>query len=160
MKLWLTIAFALVFFSGCNSGKYNTMLQNKNAKQRLLIQQQQAQIATLQQELKKRLARKNRRSKTIPQAPKKNIKLKKVEDNNYSSGYMYPGAKKKKKTPVVKVATVATNVATTNTPNTSSAMNKAACIAMIGQAKFDKYTQMFGGEAGSIKRCKMLKAMR
>ena len=161
MKLWLTIAFALVFFSGCNSGKYNTMLRNKNAKQMLLIQKQQAQIATLQQQLKKRRhASKKKKLARIPQAPKRNIKLKKVEDNNYSSGYMYPGAKKKKKTPMVEVAAVSTNVATTNTPNTSTTMNKASCIAMIGQAKFDKYTQMFGGEAGSIKRCKMLKAMR
>jgi len=160
MKLWLVTAVALVFFSGCSFRGASHKLQNKNAKQMLLIQQQQAQIATLQQQLKKRLPRKKKRLARIPQAPKKNIKLKKVEDNNYSSGYMYPGAKKKKKTPVVKVAAANTNVATTNTPNTSSTMNKAACIAMIGQAKFDKYTQMFGGEAGSIKRCKMLKAMR
>ena len=159
MKLWLTIAFALVFFSGCNSGKYNTMLRNKNAKQLFLIKQQQAKIAMLEQKLKESSTRRKRKRQvfTIPNAPKKNIKLKKVEDNNYSSKYMYPETKKKKS--AVKLAAADTNIPSANN-KTSTTMNKASCIAMIGQAKFDKYTQMFGGEAGSIKRCKMLKAMR
>jgi len=39
-------------------------------------------------------------------------------------------------------------------------MDKEECIAMITQEKFDKYTAMFGSEAASIKRCKMLKATR
>ena len=30
---------------------------------------------------------------------------------------------------------------------------------MIGQEKFDKYSNMLGGEAGAIKKCKMLKAL-
>lgn len=159
MKLWLTIAFALVFFSGCNSGKYNTMLRNKNAKQLFLIKQQQAKIAMLEQKLKESSTRRKRKRKvfTIPSAPKKNIKLKKVEDNNYSSKYMYPETKKKK--PAIKLAAADTNISSADN-KISTTMNKASCIAMIGQAKFDKYTQMFGGEAGSIKRCKMLKAMR
>ena len=163
MKLWLVTAVALMFLSGCSFKSTSYTLQNKNAKQRLLIQQQQAEIATLQKKLNKRARikrKKKTRLATIPRAPKKNIKLKKVEDNNYSSGYMYPGAKKKKKAPVVKVASVTTNAASTNAPNTSTPMNRAGCIAMIGQSKFDKYTQMFGGEAGSIKRCKMLKSMK
>ena len=39
-------------------------------------------------------------------------------------------------------------------------INKEECIAMITQEKFDKYAAMFGSEAASIKRCKMLKATR
>jgi hypothetical protein len=39
-------------------------------------------------------------------------------------------------------------------------MSKESCIEMIGQEKFDKYTRMLGGEAGAIKRCTMLKAMK
>ena len=85
--------------------------------------------------------------KTIPKAPKKNIKLKKVEDNNYSSGYMYPGASKRKSANVPKRTTL-------------SVMTRAECISMIGQAKFDKYTQMFGNENASLKRCSMLRASK
>ena len=43
---------------------------------------------------------------------------------------------------------------------TTDTMNKEECIAMITQEKFDKYASMFGSEAASIKRCKMLKATR
>ena len=39
-------------------------------------------------------------------------------------------------------------------------MTKTECISMIGADKFTKYTQMFGSESASIKRCKMLKAMK
>ena len=149
MKLWLATIITLLLFSGCNSNQKNIHLQNRNAKQALLIQQQNAKIAALQASISAKAKRKARlkRMSAMPKPPKKNIKLKKVEDNNYSSGYMYPGAKKKKKKPV----TVA---------STSSTMNKTECISMIGQDKFDKYTQMFGSEAASLKRCKMLKAMK
>jgi PBP1b-binding outer membrane lipoprotein LpoB len=86
--------------------------------------------------------------------PKKNIKLKKVEDNNFSSEYMYPGEKKKKEksVEVAKVDPAETAVSANN-------MSKSECISMIGAEKFDKYTQMLGDEASAIKRCKMLKAM-
>lgn len=159
MKLWLVLAFALVFFSGCNSRTQKARLQNMNAKQSLLIKQQKAQIVALQEKLAKQKMRKSRqvRGNTIPTAPKRHIKLKKVEDNNYSSGYMYPSAKKKKKT-TQKVTPASVTKKQRNTSSTS--MGKAECIAMIGQTKFDKYTQMFGSEAASIKRCNMLKAMR
>jgi len=160
MKLWFLTATALIMFSGCNSRTQNIELQNKNAKQSLIIQQQQAQIDALNAKLNaKAIARAKARARAkakakkmsaIPTPPKKNIKLKKVEDNNYTSGYMYPGAAKKKP---VKVAQV-----TTTSANTS--MDKAQCIAMIGPEKFAKYTQMFGSEAASLKRCKMLKAMK
>ena len=95
--------------------------------------------------------------KNVPQQPKKNIKLKEVQDDNYSSAYMYPEDKVKKEK-VVKVADATPAVATT--VSTSNTMSKEECVNMIGQAKFDKYTQMFGNEASSIKRCAMLKSMQ
>ena len=151
MKIWLIVSsIAIVIFSGCSSTNNMAKLKNQNARQALLIQQQYAQIAALKEKLdtKRRMIRKTRTRQSMPTAPKKNIKLKKVEDNNYSSGYMYPETKKKKPKKVKKVASI------------NSAMTTAECISMIGQAKFDKYTQMFGSEAASLKRCKMLKAMK
>jgi len=150
MKLWLIPITSILIFSGCSTTNSHTyQLQKVNARQALVIQKQQAQIDTLLAKLKSsKKHRVRKRLPSIPTAPKKNIKLKKVEDNNYSSGYMYPGAKKKKKP--IEIAQA----------NTSSTMTKTECIGMIGQAKFDKYTQMFGSEAASLKRCKMLKAMK
>ena len=88
--------------------------------------------------------------KAPPPPPKKDIKLKEVEDTNYSSAYMYPEDSVKKE----KV------VEPTQTPlATDSAMNKEECIAMISQEKFDKYAAMFGSESASIKRCNMIQAM-
>jgi len=152
-KLGLTTAAILLLLSGCTSRTQNIQLQNTNAQQALVIQKQQLQIDALKKELENKKKAKVRQS-AIPKPPKKNIKLKKVEDNNYSAGYMYPEAKKKK--PKVKVPTVTPATPTTN----STLMGKPECIAMIGQDKFDKYTQMFGSESASIKRCNMLKAMR
>jgi hypothetical protein len=85
----------------------------------------------------------------LPPPPKKKIKLKEVEDTNFNATYMYPDDTQKKE-----------NVETpTQTPGASTdTMDKQECIAMISQEKFDKYTTMFGSEAASIKRCKMLKA--
>jgi len=153
MKLWLIPIASIVIFSGCSTKSNSYRLQNINARQAIYIQKQQAQIATLQAKLKaRRQVKVKKKLPTIPTAPKRNIKLKKVEDNNYSSGYMYPGAKKKKEKKPIEVAQVNTNL--------NSTMTKAECITMIGQTKFDKYTQMFGSEAASLKRCKMLKAMK
>ena len=90
-----------------------------------------------------------------PKAPKKNIKLKEVEDENFSSEYMYPDAKKKE---TVKVAETTTPVTSESSPVEVS-MNNSECIAMIGQEKFDKYSQMYGGASGALKKCKMLKAL-
>ena len=89
-----------------------------------------------------------------PKAPKKNIKLKEVEDENFSSEYMYPKAKKQE------VAKVKEPVANTEDINPAiSSMSNGECIAMIGQEKFDKYSQMYGGSSAALKKCKMLKAM-
>lgn len=155
MKLWLAMTITIIFFSGCNSSTQNIKLQNTNAQQSLRIQQQQLQIDALRDALNTKKSKTRAKARSITQSPKKNIKLKKVEDNNYSAGYMYPGAAKKKKP--IKIAKVTTSTAATTT---SAAMGKPECITMIGQAKFDKYTQMFGSESASIKRCSMLKAMR
>jgi hypothetical protein len=157
MKLWIIAITSIIIFSGCNSRTQTIQLQNKNAKQALIIQQQQAQIDALNKKMtkKKRVRVKRQRTTKVPTPPKKNIKLKKVEDNNYSSGYMYPGQAKKKPQKPVKLAK-AMPVATPS----SSSMGKSECVAMIGADKFAKYTQMFGSEAASIKRCKMLKAMK
>ena len=94
---------------------------------------------------------------SVPKAPKKNIKLKEVEDTNFSSEYMYPETKKKKEKPAT-VAHAETSSMAAPAVSTGS-MGKGECIAMIGQEKFDKYTQMLGDEASAIKRCQMLKAM-
>jgi hypothetical protein len=89
--------------------------------------------------------------KTLPPPPKKEIKLKEVEDSNYTDDYMYPeDTKAAKKDPTEKQAPA---------PVTNAGMTREECIAMISQEKFDKYTAMFGSEAASIKRCMMLKAM-
>jgi len=84
-----------------------------------------------------------------PPPPRKPIKLKDVNDTNFDADYMYPQANEKKE--VVKTSTQ-TTVASTDT------MDKAECIEMITQEKFDKYAAMFGSEAASIKRCRMIKA--
>jgi len=87
---------------------------------------------------------------TPPPSPKYEGELKKVEDTNYSSAYMYPEDTVKKE----KVEEPAQIPLASDT-----GMNKEECIAMISQEKFEKYATMFGSEAASIKRCNMIKAM-
>lgn len=87
----------------------------------------------------------------LPSPPKKRIKLKEIDDTNFNAAYMYPEDPKKKGKEVPPVQAPVTSTDT---------MDKKECIAMISQEKFDKYTTMFGSEAASIKRCKMLKATR
>jgi len=121
------------------------------------------------------------RQSALPRAPKKHIKLKEVDDNNFNDKYMYPEDRVKKETaeqPKVAKSTIVNpaiaqstlemsteKVPTAEQPaiptpvSTTSAMTKAECVAMISQEKFDKYSQMFGNENASIKRCAMLKAM-
>ena len=41
-----------------------------------------------------------------------------------------------------------------------ASMSKSQCISLIGQTKFDIYTKRFGGEAGAIRRCIILKRLR
>ncbi len=154
MKLWLGMGVALFLFSGCNSTQ-NIQLERKNAQQALIIQQQQSKIEALSKALTSKKQVHKTQTRTVTPRTKKNIKLKKVEDNNFNSDYMYPQTRS---TPKAKKVTKLAQAETATT--TSSIMGKAECIAMIGQEKFDKYAQMFGSESASIKRCKMLKAMR
>ncbi len=126
MKFWMILSITVLFFAGCAS--------------------QTKQPAPVMEENLTKVA-----PTPVPQAPRKHIKLKEVQDNNYSSAYMYPETDTQKRE-VVKVAS-----AETSTPGL---MTKEECIGMIGQEKFDKYTQMFGDEASSIKRCAMIKAMQ
>ena len=87
-----------------------------------------------------------------PAPPKNSFKPKVVQVDNYTSEYMYP-SKKMQPTPVNQVDQEEQNTAT-------ETMTKEECIAMIGEEKFEKYTQMFSSEASAIKRCMLLKAMR
>jgi uncharacterized protein YceK len=42
----------------------------------------------------------------------------------------------------------------------SIGMTKESCISLIGEAKYNKYVQRYGGEAGAIRRCLVLKRLR
>lgn len=87
----------------------------------------------------------------IAPPPAKKMKLKEVDDTNFSTAYMYPEdtqKKAEKESPVQAPAA------------TEKEMDKEECIAMITLEKFEKYAAMFGSEDASIKRCKMLKATR
>ena len=92
--------------------------------------------------------------KQLPPPPKKNIKLREVDDTNFNPDYMYPEDKKAATKTVEKAPTP------TESATPSVGMSKEECIGMITQEKFDKYTAMFGSEEASIKRCNMLKAMQ
>jgi len=126
MKLWIMLTATALFIAGCAT-------------------QTKQPAPQIEQNLTKAAP------EAVPQAPRKHIKLKEVQDNNYSSSYMYPETNvPKKKT--MKVASADTTI--------HGLMTKEECINMIGRDKFDKYTQMFGDEASSIKRCAMIKAMQ
>jgi len=87
----------------------------------------------------------------IPPPPAKKMKLKEVDDTNFNAAYMYPEDSQKK---VEKESPVQAPVVK------EESMSKEECIAMITLEKFEKYAAMFGSEAASIKRCRMLKATR
>ena len=154
--LCVIAVLTLLGLSGCTSNSQVVQLRNQTMRQSLIIQRQQRQIAELQAKLESKqqkpanisLKHKKDTQSQKYTKPKQNIKLKKVEDTNYNSDYMYPDDKKTKSTQTVATAT----------PTVS--MNKAECVTMIGEAKFERYTQMFGGEAAAIKRCAMIRAMK
>lgn len=39
-------------------------------------------------------------------------------------------------------------------------MTKKECVAMVGQEKFDIYSKKFGGDAGVLKRCTIIKKLK
>ena len=41
-----------------------------------------------------------------------------------------------------------------------SVMTKEECVSMVGQAKFDMYSKKFGGDAGVLKRCTIIKRLK
>ena len=91
-----------------------------------------------------------------PPPPQKHIELKEVQDDNYSPEYMYPDDKyKKDKLVEAKPESIDDSI-----EKAAAHMSKEECISMIGQEKFDKYTQMYGNESASIKRCTLLKSMQ
>jgi len=134
MKVTLALILGLVFLISCGS---------RDNQVRIIEKKPQPIAKPIQKTIQ---------HKALPPAPKKNIKLKEVDDSNHSDSYMYPeDTAAAKKDPVEETQVTQTE--------TSGAMTKEACISMISQEKFDKYTAMFGSEAASIKRCAMLKAM-
>lgn len=95
-------------------------------------------------------------AKKVPQRPKRVFQPKKVEDDNFSPEYMYPDNK-----PNQKVAVTASPEEEKPKPEAPGPIiTKEECIAMIGQEKFDKYTEMFGNEEASIKRCAMIRQVQ
>ena len=92
-----------------------------------------------------------------PPPPKKHIELKEVQDDNYSPEYMYPDDKYKKDK---LVEAKESDNPDASLEKASESMSKEECISMIGQEKFDKYTELYGNEAASIKRCTLLKSMQ
>ena len=85
----------------------------------------------------------------IPPPPRKKIALKDINDTNFNAEYMYPeDTKQETKKELPAQAPIVTD----------KRMDKEECIAMISLEKFEKYAAIFGSEAASIKRCKMLKA--
>ena len=91
----------------------------------------------------------------MPEKPTQVHELKEVQDDNFDPDYMYPETPKKKyKEPESQTTADTAPVAA------SESMGREECIAMIGQAKFDKYTQMLGSENAAIKRCILMKSMK
>ncbi len=124
--------FALIFIVGCASRDNDNIIVKK-------------QPTPVEKPIPKTF-------KILPHPPRTKIKLKEVEDTNYTDDYMYPeDSKAAKKDPVTIQKTVA---------STNGDMTRETCIAMISQEKFDKYTAMFGSEEASIKRCRMLKSIK
>ena len=134
IKLWIPVLSASLLMTGC-------------------VTQQTAPVVKVEKPVKKAKPKK----RYTPAKPKKDIELKEVEDSNFSSEYMYPETRKKKKKPVTAAKSDSSETAVSAT--LANNMSRGECIAMIGQEKFDRYTQMLGDEASAIKRCKMLKAM-
>ncbi|MDM5272050.1 hypothetical protein PGH07_07650 [Sulfurovum sp. zt1-1] len=96
-------------------------------------------------------------TQTIPKytaaaPPKKTFTPKLVQAENYTSEYMYPANK-------VQPAMINEEKQVEQSTEMGD-MTKEECIGMIGQEKFEHYTEMFSGEEAAIKRCTILKAMR
>jgi hypothetical protein len=91
-----------------------------------------------------------------PEKPTKVHELKEVQDDNFDPDYMYPETPKRNR----KASPAASSVTAAPAAGATESMGRDECISMIGQAKFDKYTQMLGSESAAIKRCIMMKSMK
>jgi hypothetical protein len=90
-----------------------------------------------------------------PEKPTEVHELKEVQDNNFDPDYMYPETPKR-----TRKASHPSTADTTSADKAAEVMSQDECISMIGQAKFDKYTQMLGSESAAIKRCIMMRSMK
>jgi len=103
---------------------------------------------------------KNTKNHILPKPPKKHIKLKKVEDENFSSDYMYPNTNNSKpKKNLTKNLEINQTKEELHSVAKYSVMTKEECISIIGQEKFENYTQMYGDTNLALKKCKMLKEL-
>jgi len=57
-------------------------------------------------------------------------------------------------------STTARRTRKAHTAPSSSGMTRAACIEMIGQARYQSYVQKYGSEKGALRRCLILKRLR
>ncbi len=126
-KFWVIVATATLFIAGCAD-----------------------KTPTVTYVTKAPVKETNTAKVPVPQKVHERTGLKEVQDNNFSSAYMYPEDNVKKEE-VVKVAEAQSIV---------NGMSKEECISMIGKEKFSQYADMFGDETSSIKRCAMIKSMR
>ena len=132
MKFWMILICTMLFLTGCATQRVQKIKQDENR-----TKAEKPKIKKFK----------------VKQKPKRKIKLKEVQDDNFSPEYMYPEDKVKKEK-------VAKSEAELTEATQIDVMNKEECIGMIGQEKFYKYAQMFGSESASIKRCAMLKTVR
>jgi len=140
----ISIALGLaLLFAGCTQ---NTLPRSPKP-----VVKRPAQL-TPKPAVKKPAVRKPVVKTQLPTPPKKNIKLREIDDKNFNTDYMYPKDEK--------VAAKVEKTPTLSAPTSVGTMSKEECIGMISQEKFDKYTTMFGSEASAIKRCTMLKAVQ
>jgi hypothetical protein len=70
-----------------------------------------------------------------------------VQDNNFSPEYMYPTTSKKEIKKIIK-----------DKISISTIITQQECINLIGQERFDRYTQMLGSIDNAIRRCMIIKA--
>jgi len=149
IKSTLYLLGASLLLVGCAQDQEIIDLQQRIQIQQMVIEQQARTIAALSPSrpvVQKPIYKKPKiYSKPLPPKPHTNIKLKKVEDTNYSNSYMYQGATTAKKAP-----SALANVA----------MSEAECVSILTQEKFDRYLSLLGSKAAVFKRCVLIKKRR
>lgn len=138
MTRWIVLGISVLLYSGCASTQENYEVAPSES---TLITDDNASTLPSQ---------KNNTYKK----PHIHHTLKKVEDNNFSPEYMYPETKEITQKPST------SSISSASSQPEVTAMSKEACMEMIGEEKFEHYTEMLGSESGAIKRCKLLKSMQ